>query len=71
MCLSLMLLLLLVKVSLIHATSDHKGICICRGDPIPGNLIEKVVEYLPDDMTKLLSVFKVQFNPSVGSEFEK
>lgn len=28
------------------------------GDPIPGNLIEKVVEYLPDDMTKLLSVFK-------------
>ncbi|KAI6687816.1 hypothetical protein NL676_024644 [Syzygium grande] len=29
-----------------------------RGDPIPSTLIEKVDEYIPDDLTKLLSSYK-------------
>lgn len=36
----------------------------CRGDPIPSTLIEKVDEYIPDDLTKLLSSYKVTRGPS-------
>lgn len=34
---------------------------ICRGDPIPVALIEKVSEYLPDNLAKLLFVSEVGF----------
>lgn len=32
---------------------------ISRGDPIPNVLIDKVEEYIPQDPSQLISVFKV------------
>lgn len=32
---------------------------ICRGDPIPSTLIEKVNDYIPEDFRDLLDMFKV------------
>ncbi|TQE12648.1 hypothetical protein C1H46_001668 [Malus baccata] len=37
---------------------DFSDLSIGWGDPIPATLIEKVDEYLPDDLTKLLHIFE-------------
>lgn len=34
---------------------------ICRGDPIPSTLIEKVNDYIPEDFRDLLDMFKVDY----------
>lgn len=36
-----------------------------RGDPIPRTLIEKVDDYIPDDLTKLLNAFQVPPDPAI------
>ena len=44
---------------------------IGRGSPIPSHLIEKVEEYIPHDLVKLLSIFKVHVAISALSLFVK
>lgn len=46
-------------VFLFEAECLNIFVLICRGEPIPSRLMEKVGEYIPEDINEFLRIFEV------------